>query len=93
MKVIEQEELKNMQLDILKQVDAYCKEHGIHYFLAYGTLLGAVRHKGFIPWDDDIDIAMNREEYAQFVSGLQMNSEGLSLHTSNMRFPFGKYIF
>lgn len=92
MKVIEQEELKNMQLDILKQVDAYCKEHGIHYFLAYGTLLGAVRHKGFIPWDDDIDIAMNREEYEQFVSGF--TDEYLkvySLHTSeHCRFPFAK---
>ena len=92
MKVIEQEELKTMQLNILKKVDAYCKEHGIQYFLAYGTLLGAVRHKGFIPWDDDIDIAMNREDYERFVAGYSDEIlKVYSLRTSKRcRFPFAK---
>ena len=54
------EEIKGIQLDILSQVANYCDRNGLRYFLAYGTLLGAVRHKGYIPWDDDIDIMMPR---------------------------------
>jgi lipopolysaccharide cholinephosphotransferase len=66
MKLLSLKEIQNADLDILKDVDAFCRSHGIKYAMAYGTLLGAVRHKGFIPWDDDIDLIMRREDYIRF---------------------------
>lgn len=60
------EELRKIQLTILDKIDLFCKDHNIKYSLAFGTLLGAVRHGGFIPWDDDIDIMMTRDNYNKF---------------------------
>ncbi|MDR0285381.1 MAG: LicD family protein [Propionibacteriaceae bacterium] len=56
-------ELQLATLGILKDVRDVCARHGIRFYLAYGTLIGAIRHQGFIPWDDDIDIMMMREDY------------------------------
>ena len=51
------------EISLLQELDRVCKKYGLRYFAEYGTLLGAVRHKGFIPWDDDIDVAMFRDDY------------------------------
>src|SRR6476661_6158451 len=59
-------ELRSVQLQILRQVDHFCREHDVPYFLAWGTLLGARRHGGYIPWDDDVDLMMFRQDYDRF---------------------------
>ena len=63
------QELKQIQVDMLKEIDKYCKKHNLRYSLAFGSLLGAVRHKGYIPWDDDLDIMLLRKDYDKFVKG------------------------
>lgn len=68
MKRVPIEECRKISLDILIDVAAFCEEHDMRYYLSVGTLLGAVRHKGFIPWDDDIDIMMPRPDYKRFLS-------------------------
>ena len=59
-------EVQLMQLELMRQIDRICKKHNIVYYVIAGSCLGAVRHRGFIPWDDDIDIAMMRSEYERF---------------------------
>lgn len=83
------EEAKKIELDILDFIDSFCKEHGINYCINYGTLIGAIRHKGFIPWDDDIDLSMTRENYERFIqlfSEKQSRYQILSLETDDQYF-------
>lgn len=61
------EDVKQIQKEILKVFASYCNQRGLRYYLAYGTLIGSVRHKGYIPWDDDIDVIMPRPDYERFI--------------------------
>lgn len=64
-----------IQLDLLLTFDKFCKEHNLTYYLIYGSLLGAIRHHGFIPWDDDIDLGMPRADYERLC---EIGKEGFS---------------
>ena len=69
-KILHEEPTKKLQeeiLDLLVEFDRVCRKNHIEYSLACGTLLGAVRHHGFIPWDNDADVELTREEYEKFV--------------------------
>lgn len=82
-----------MILSILKDIDRICRDNGIRYWIASGTLLGAYRHDGFIPWDDDIDIEMPREDYCKFIKILQKNKKYIfQNHSTDKAYilPFGK---
>jgi LPS biosynthesis protein len=90
-------ELRKVQLGILDYMDDLCNKFGLKYWLDYGTLIGAVRHKGFIPWDDDIDIAMYREDYDKLIEICRtMQHDRYSLSCvetdSECMYPFGKMI-
>lgn len=76
------EKVHAVGLEILIKIDEICKKYDIPYFLCGGTLLGSIRHKGFIPWDDDIDIGMLRKDYIKFQECfLKENPEDLFLHS------------
>lgn len=69
--ILTEEEIKQIQsilLEMLIEIDRICKKHNILYSIDGGTLLGAIRHGGFIPWDDDADIIMNRAEYEKLLN-------------------------
>ena len=75
MRQLSLQEIKRIELDLLKKFDCFCKENKINYFLSNGTLLGAIKYKGFIPWDDDIDVLVPREDYNKLISLFQDNEQ------------------
>ena len=75
MKKLEIKEIQKVSLEILKKITDICEQEGLRYFLTYGTLIGAVRHKGYIPWDDDVDIAMPRPDYDKLLNYLAKNGQ------------------
>ena len=84
MREINVEELKKIQLEILDDIHRFCIQERLTYSLAYGTLLGAIRHHGYIPWDDDIDVMMPRRDYERFINLYKSNTnEILDLRESD----------
>ncbi len=93
MKELTLQELKDIEFDILKMFDAFCKKNNIKYYLSHGTLLGAIRYKKFIPWDDDIDLLIPRNDYNRMIS-LFKDSEKYHLFAyeknKDYLFPYAK---
>lgn len=85
MREISIEENKQIQLGILKNFITFCEQNRLTYFIAYGTLIGAIRHQGFIPWDDDIDIQMPRADYEKLIDSFNQQQ------TSNQFFLVSPY--
>ena len=92
---IEIDELKKIELNILKKFDQICRDNNLEYSLAYGTMIGAVRHHGFIPWDDDIDVLMKREDYEKLLK-LKYEDNNFEIksyrYSKNYYYPFSKMI-
>ena len=79
------EEAKKIRLEIMIEIDRFCRLNNIKYYLAFGTLLGAIRHKGFIPWDDDCDIMMPREDLERFLYTYKPNDRFETLSFKDKR--------
>lgn len=96
MKKIDLEEQKKILVEILKYIDDVCEENNIKYSLVCGSLIGAVRHKGIIPWDDDIDIGLLPEEYDKLMKVLANNNDRYILldpeKNCNYYYPFAKLV-
>lgn len=88
MKELSLDEIKALQVDILVKVHEFCQKNDIRYYMGYGTLLGAVRHKGYIPWDDDIDIGMPRPDYDRFLKTFNGYYEELNVIAPELDWNF-----
>ncbi|MDO5381035.1 MAG: LicD family protein [Acidaminococcaceae bacterium] len=76
-------ELKDIEIDVLKRFIKFCNDNDLKYFVVYGTLLGTIRHNGMIPWDDDIDVCMPRQDYQKFIELTSKKSIDSFIKTDN----------
>ena len=92
MKKLSIKEIQSLELDIIRAFDCFAKEQHLRWYLAGGTLIGAVRHQGFIPWDDDIDIMMPREDYEKMLKTFRHERYRLSecRKSSEAAIPFAQ---
>lgn len=91
---LDESEIKAIELGVMDYIHNLCQKKNINYSLAYGTLLGAVRHKGFIPWDDDVDIALKREEYDKLYQAILQDDDAIYKVVSfenDARYPYPFY--
>lgn len=95
MKELSREEVQRVETKLLEEFADICESHGLSYYLAYGTLIGAARHQGFIPWDDDVDVMMPRKDFEILFSefnGWRLRDTSQFVHCRNetCRFPFAR---
>ena len=93
MKELTLPEIKEIELEILKTFHNFCKENNIRYFISHGTLLGTIRYKGFIPWDDDVDVLVPREDYDRLLTIFKDSEQYRLLHfekDERFLFPYAK---
>ena len=96
-RLLSSKEVQELLVDMLQTFADYCEKHGLRYHLVGGTLLGAIRHKGFIPWDDDIDVGMPRPDYERFLDlvkkePLAEEYQVISLKEGNSPLPFAQIV-
>ncbi|MDT2827537.1 LicD family protein [Enterococcus viikkiensis] len=95
MKRLSARDIQNISVDILVYIDKLCRENSINYSIFYGSLIGVERHKGYIPWDDDLDIVMPRPDYQKLVSLLSKQNDYILLSpeiSDNYRYAFAKLV-
>ena len=95
-KITDIKEVQSIELEMMKFIDELCRGNNLKYYLAYGTLIGAVRHKGFIPWDDDIDIIMPRPDYEKLIKLMEGDKKNYSLvcveKNKDYNYPWAKMV-